>query len=226
MTHFLQGTPLFKGLSDGNCETIAQQLRLRQYAAKSSIFHQGDDGNCLYLVKSGQVRIFINSSDGSETSVILCGQPGQVFGELAIIDGLSRSASAVALTRTAVYTIDRDDFRHLMGQYPLVALNFMGILSRKVRYNTSQMDSLASMDIGQRLARKLLELGQDYGTAVDGGVRINTPLTQGNLASLIVATRESINKALKLFRHEGWIATQQGRIVILDTVALREQAVG
>lgn len=226
MTHFLQTTPLFKGLSDGNCEAIAQQLRLRLYAAKSHIFHQGDDGSCLYLVKSGQIRIFINSSDGSETSVILCGRPGQIFGELAIIDGLSRSASAVALTETAVYTIDRDDFRHLMGQYPLIALNFMGILSKKVRYNTSQMDSLASMDIGQRLARKLLELGQDYGTAVDGGVRINTPLTQGNLASLIVATRESINKALKFFRHEGWIATQNGRIVILDTVALKEQAVG
>jgi len=226
MTHFLQSTPLFKGLSDNDCESIAQQLTLRQYAAKSSIFYQGDDGNSLYVVKSGQIRIFINSTDGSETSVILCGRPGQIFGELAVIDGLTRSASAVALTKTAVYTLDRDTFRHLMGQYPLVALNFMGILSKKVRYNTNQMDSLASMDIGQRLARKLLELGQDYGTAVDDGVRINTPLTQGNLASLIVATRESINKALKFFRHEGWIATRQGRIVILDTVALREQAVG
>ncbi len=226
MSHFLQSTPLFKGLSDGNCKAIIWQLTLRQYAAKSSIFYQGDDGNSLYLVKSGQVRIFINSSDGSETSVILCGQPGQIFGELAVIDGLTRSASAVALTETAVYTIDRNNFQHLMKQYPIVALNFMGILSKKVRYNTNQMDSFASMDIGQRLARKLLELGQDYGTAVDGGVRINAPLTQGNLASLIIATRESINKALKLFRHEGWIATRQGRIVILDTVALKGQASG
>ncbi len=226
MTHFLQSTPLFKGLSDRDYNAIVSRLTLRRYKAKTPIFYQGEMGDNLYLVKSGQVRIFINSLDGSEMSVILCGRPGQVFGELAVVDGMVRSASAVALMQTAVYTIDRASFRQLIRQYPSIAINFMQILSQKVRYNTSQMDSFASMDIRQRLARQLLELGRDYGTAVDDGVCINTPLTQGNLASLIITTRESINKALKNFRHQGWVSMQKGCIVILDTVALQRQAAG
>lgn len=224
MYQFLQQTQLFNELNTRQLEKIAPHIIVRQYMPQDLIFFQGDPGDKLYLIQSGQVRIFINGLDGSETSVILCGRPGEVFGELAVIDGLTRSASAVAMTETVLYTISRDRFRQIMQENPQIALNFMKILSKKVRYNTHQVDSLASLDISRRLARKLLELGQDYGTAETNGVRISTPLTQSNLASLIVATRESINKVMRTFREQGLIETEGRHIILCDVAALREEA--
>jgi CRP-like cAMP-binding protein len=96
-------------------------------------------------------------------------------------------------------------------------------LSLRVRYNTRQMDSLASLDIAQRLARKLMELAQNYGRVEKNGVRINMTLTQSDLASLVGATRESINKSLRDFRQREWIYLEQGHITILDPDALRAQ---
>jgi CRP/FNR family transcriptional regulator/CRP/FNR family cyclic AMP-dependent transcriptional regulator len=176
----------------------------------------------LFLVESGQVRIFVNGFDGHETSVVLYGRPGEIFGELAIIDGLPRSASAVAVMDTIVHTLSRERFREYMRLWPQLALNFMQTLTKKVRYSTHQVDSLASMGISQRLARKLLELGQNYGSAETKGVRLNTALTQSDLASMIGATRESTNKILRQFRDEGLIALDNGHtIFIRDVEALR-----
>jgi CRP-like cAMP-binding protein len=119
--------------------------------------------------------------------------------------------------------LSREDFRYHMRELPQLAHNFMKELSLRVRYNTRQMDSLASLDIAQRLARKLMELAQNYGRVEKNGVRINMTLTQSNLASLIGATRESINKSLRDFRQRGWIHWEQGHITILDPDALRAQ---
>jgi CRP/FNR family cyclic AMP-dependent transcriptional regulator len=220
---FLRHTHLFNGLSDQSLTTISRDIIPRRFARGEIIFHEGDPGQVLYLVKSGQVRIFVNGLDGSETSVILFGRAGDIFGELAIIDGLPRSATAIAMDATVVYTIDREDFRRHMRQYPQLALNFMRELTRKVRYNTRQMDTLSSLPVPQRLARKLMELAQDYGRVESDGVVINMQLTQGQLASLIGATRESTNKSLRDFRLREWIEVQKGHITILDPEALRAQ---
>lgn len=221
-TEFLKQASLFKGLSDGELETLAADFIPRQFRAGETIFYQGDPGHMLYLVESGQVRIFVNGLDGHETSVVLHGRPGEIFGELAIIDGLPRSASAVAVMDTVVHTLSRDRFRAYMRRWPQLALNFMQTLTKKVRYNTHQVDSLASMAVSQRLARKLLELGQNYGSAESQGVRLNTALTQSDLASMIGATRESTNKVLRQFRDEGLIALHNGQtIIIRDVEALR-----
>ena len=175
------------------------------------------------MVQSGQVRIFINGLDGSETSVILFGRAGDIFGELAVIDGLPRSATAVALDSTTLFTIQRETFSQHMRHMPQLSLNFMHELTKKVRYNTRQMDSLTSLPVPQRLARKLMELAQNYGRVQNNGVVIDMSLTQSNLASLIGATRESTNKVLRDFRQKEWILLEQGQITILDPEALRAQ---
>ena len=148
-----------------------------------------------------------------------------MFGELAVIDGMSRSASALAIVDTVVYTLTREQVRKHMRDMPQLAFNFMQKLSVRVRYNTKQVDSLATLDVSQRLARKLLELAQDYGTVEAEGVRINTRLNQSDLASLIGATRESINKVLRFFRKQKLICMNAGIITILDTEALHAQLV-
>lgn len=220
---FLANTELFNDLTDAQLALISQDIVPRQYEQGEVIFREGDPGEVLYMVQSGQVRIFINSLDGSETSVILFGRAGDIFGELAVIDGLPRSATAVALDKTTLYTIQRQVFSQHMRHMPQLSFNFMHELTKKVRYNTLQMDSLTSLPVPQRLARKLMEMAQNYGRVQTNGVAIDMTLTQSDLASLIGATRESTNKALRDFRQKEWILLEQGQITILDPEALRAQ---
>ena len=223
MIRFLQEIPLFHDLSQEQLRSIAKDVQPRRFGQGEIIFREGDPGQVLYLVQAGQVRIYVNGLDGSETSVILFGRPGDMFGELAVIDGLPRSATAVALDETLLYTISRESFRLHMQRFPQLALNFMKELTHRVRYNTRQMDSLASLPVSQRLARKLLELAQDYGRIETESVIIDMTLTQANLASLIGATRESTNKILRYFRERYLIWFEYGRITILDADALRAE---
>lgn len=152
-----------------------------------------------------------------------CG-PGDVFGELAVIDENPRSASAIAVKDTVLHILTRDRFREHLRRSPQLGLNFMRALSVRVRYNTQQMTSLTQLDVPARLARKLLELAQQYGIVESDGVRIRLTLTQSDLASLTGATRESVNKALGHFKRQGVILTQQGTITVLDPEALRDLA--
>jgi CRP/FNR family transcriptional regulator/CRP/FNR family cyclic AMP-dependent transcriptional regulator len=223
---FLQKTALFSNIPESDLQQISKDMAKRPFSPGDIIFHEGDTGEMLYLLKFGSVRIYVNGMDGSETSVILIGSPGQLFGELAMIDGLPRSATAVAMTPTLLYTLNRQTFRAHLRRYPQFGLNFMEELSTRVRYNTRQMESFASLDVSQRLARKLIELAQNYGQVQpnSNGISINMTLTQSDLASLIGATRESINKNLRTFRRHHWIHIHHGHITILNPEALRAQA--
>lgn len=220
---FLKQIELFHKMTESQLQLISQTMVSRQYAMGETIFYEGDRGDMLYIIRSGQVRILTYGLDGSETSVIMFGQAGDIFGELAVIDGLPRSATAVALDDTILLTMSREAFRQHMQRMPQLADNFMRELSRRVRYNTVQINSLVSLPVPQRLARQLIELAQIYGRATPEGVMINISLTQQHLASMVGATRESINKCLRHFRQHNWILVNDGRITILDSHALRSQ---
>lgn len=215
--------PLFNRLTHSELGEICQDILERRFEPGEIIFHEGDPGEVVYLLKAGQVRIFVSGLDGSETSVMLIGQPGQVFGELAVIDGLPRSATAVSLNAVSLYTLSREAFTRHAQRIPQFSLNFLQELSHRLRYNTQQVDSLASLGVPQRLARKLLELAQAYGQIRPDGIFINLTLTQTDLASLIGATRESTNKSLRDFRRHQWIQLRQGHITILNQQALQAQ---
>ena len=219
-TQFLKRIPLFADLSETELQALARELSRVQFQKGDAIFYEGDPGQTLYIVESGHVRIYLHCEDGQETSVNVC-TSGDIFGELAVIDGLPRSASAIALEDSVVLALSREQFRECTRRYPQLALNFLKALSVRVRYNTRQIDSLSSARVPSRLARKLLELGQAHGVVEAAGVRIPMPLTQSDLASLIGTTRESINKALGSFRRQGLIRVQSGMITIVDPEALR-----
>ena len=219
----LKQTNLFAQLSDAELAAIANDLVERRYGEGEIIFHEGDAGQMLYVLGVGQVRIYVNGLDGSETSVIVFGRPGELFGELAVIDGLPRSATAVSLDQTILYTIGREPFRDHMRRCPQLAYNFMQALSQRVRYNTRQMDSLVTLSVPARLARKLVELAQAYGQPTSQGVQIDLALNQSQLASLIGASRESTNKSLRDFQRRQWVRLAQGHIIVLDADGLREQ---
>jgi CRP/FNR family transcriptional regulator, cyclic AMP receptor protein len=222
----LRRSPLFTNLSEGQWRVVAADMVERRYAPGDVIFYEGDPGQMLYLLAEGQVRIFVHGADGGETSVIVFGRSGEMFGELAVVDGLPRSATAVAMHPTTLYLLSRDNFRKHMQQSPQFALNFLQELTLRVRYNTRQMDSLASLTVPQRLACKLIELAHNYGRAAADGVMIDMLLSQTDLASLIGATRESANKSLRDFRRQRWVSLCDGRIIIHDADALRAQGGG
>lgn len=223
---FFKKISLFADLTDRQLDIIAKDTVTRHYQKRAIIFREGDTGQLLYIIHSGQVRIFVNGIDGVETSVILFGRPGELFGELAIIDGLPRSATAVASENTTLLILNRSLFKHHMRQYPQLAMNFMQVLSQRVRYNTRQIDGFASLTISQRLARKLLELAQNFGRVQEDGVFIDMHLPQNILAGMLGATRERVNRCLGEFRKAEMIQIHQGYITILDPEALRSEVSG
>jgi len=220
--HFFHQMPLFAGLNETELNHLATDFRPRFFRQGETIFHEGDPGQALYVVARGRIRIYIQNEEGQETSVILYG-PAALFGELAVIDERPRSANASAMEDTILYTLDRAHFREHLKQLPQLALNFMQTLADRVRYNTTQMESLTLLDLPRRLARKLLELARDYGRVETTGVIIDMKLTQTDLASLVGATRESVNKTIRAFRDEKLIRFEQGYITILDPEALHER---
>jgi CRP/FNR family transcriptional regulator/CRP/FNR family cyclic AMP-dependent transcriptional regulator len=215
----LRRVPLFASLSDQEIECVAATLGKRTFGKGIIIFHKGSPGRTMYIVEQGKVRIFLLSDSGHEISVNVYG-PGDTFGEMAVIDNLPRSAGAVALDKSVVYTLLRDDFLRHLETFPHMARGVMDELCARLRYTTAQVESLAFLDVPGRVAEKLLELADRYGADRGETAEIELQLTQSELATWVVATREHVNRALSSFRDEGLIAVDGQRVTILDRAGL------
>jgi CRP/FNR family transcriptional regulator/CRP/FNR family cyclic AMP-dependent transcriptional regulator len=218
----LRDVELFACLSDGELEALAERLGRRTFGKGVILFHKDSPGQTLYLVESGQVRIFLLSESGQEISLNLYG-PGQCFGEMALLDGLPRSAGAVTLERTVVHTLHRRDFSQCLERYPCLAQTIIELLCARLRYTTAYAESLAFLDVHGRVATRLLELADRYGVEVAHGEAIELRLTQADLAGWVAATRESVNKVLSTFRDGQLIQVDGQRITVLDRRGLAQQ---
>lgn len=217
----LRQTTLFAGLTDAELQTLALDLRRHTFAAGVILFHRGAPGNTLYLMESGRVRIFLLSEAGQEITLNFHG-PDECFGELALLDGLPRSAGAVTLEPTVVYTLHREDFLRHLRAHPHIAESILAMLSHRLRQLTDYTETLAFFDVYDRVVAKLLDLAARYGVAGDD-ILIDLPLTQSELATWVVASRERVNKALGLLRDRGLINVDGKQITILDPDGLRRQ---
>lgn len=219
----LRKAALFSRLTDQELKVLAVDLGRRIFAKGMIIFHKGSLGQNLYLVESGVVRIFILSESGGEITVNIYGC-GESFGELSMLDGLPRSAGAIAMEKTVTYTLHRDDFLRQLEVHPGMARSILEVISARLRYTTTQAETFAFMDAYGRVASKLLELAERYG--VEGnGIKIDMRLTQSELASWVAISRESTNKVLGAFRDQGMINIDGGIITILDEGSLEKLAV-
>ncbi len=217
----LKKISLFSGLSEAELDLLAEATGRRTFAKDMIIFHKDSPGQTLYIIESGRVRIFILSESGQEISVNVYG-PGEFFGELALLDSMPRSAGAVVMEDTVTLTLQRDDFLNLLREHPEIAMNIMRVLSTRLRYTTMYAESLAFLDVFGRVAAKLIELADRYGTEKDG-IEIALRLTQSELASWIGASRESVNKVLGTFRDQGLIELDGQRIIVLDRRELKKR---
>lgn len=217
----LKKVPLFAQLSDDVLAGLAQQLRRRTYRKDTMIFHKDQAGDALYIVESGRIRIFLPTAAGEELTVEVAGS-GDVFGELALLDGRPRSASAETLEDTTVFTLSREEFQRYLAANAQLAAALVELLSNRLRHVTEYAESLAFLDVHARLARALLEMAERYGVKKDG-LEIDFDITQADLATMVGATRERVNRALAAFRAQNLVELRGKKIILHDVERLRQR---
>src|SRR5881227_3808073 len=210
---YLKQVPLFAGLADEDIRGLMSLAKRRTFRNGEVIFHREDPGQVLYVIKEGKVKICLVSPDGQEISLVVFGK-GEVFGEFALLDGLPRSADAVALEKVECYTLQRSDFLNAILKNPKIAILVLEALSKRLRTTDNMVEDLIFLDVYGRVAKKLLELAEAHGVKTEDGVIIDVRLTQQELASMVGASRESVNKVLGYFTDKKFISTDKHRITI------------
>jgi CRP/FNR family transcriptional regulator, cyclic AMP receptor protein len=201
---------------------ITQGARRRTFGRGETVFHKGDPGGSMFLILDGQVKIVLPSQDGEEALLGVLDE-GECFGELSLLDGAPRSATIVATEPTETLMVQREDVIQAMATHPQLAVDLLRVLAGRLRETDEVVADAVFLDVPARLAKRLLELARDYGTTVPEGTLIGLRLTQTELASMVGATRESVNKHLGAFRTRGVLTLQRGRIVIHRPEELRRR---
>jgi CRP/FNR family transcriptional regulator, cyclic AMP receptor protein len=217
---FLQSLPLFKRLSKEQVCQVAERMRRRTFASGVVLFHQDMPGLTLYLIEEGWVRVYSIGQSGQELTHSIFG-PGDVFGELSLLDQKHHSATAVTLAPTVVWLLPRADFTECMERYPSVSRALLQLLVTRIRTVIGHSEAMTFQDVQGRLAYELLYLAERHGVFEDGEVQIKIPLTQGDLATMVGATRESVNKALAALRARDLVKVSENYFVVGDLDGLR-----
>lgn len=218
----LRQCALFRDAGDRALTQLAGRLRQRRFRRNEVIFHQGDPGDSLHIVDEGAVKITLPSPDGEE-AIIATLREGDFFGELALLDGAPRSATAVALDSTTTLTLPRDAFMELLDQDPGLRDALLAGLAHELRRVTRHVEELHFLDLAGRLAMRLARLARDADPDSDQ-VRLDWPYTQSDLASMIGGTRQSVNKLLSALVAEGLVVLEPDAVVIPSVRALVRSA--
>lgn len=214
MEDVLSALPLLARLPEADLRALAQHATVQPAATGAILFREGDAGDALYVVAEGELRVVVSSPSGEEVTIARLG-PGEACGDLSLIDGRTRSASAVAARPSRLLVVRREDFIEWLRTRPDAALALLATLSLRIRRANEALSDFAFMDVAHRLAKCLLESNAMAGS--DGVVRV----TQAELASMLGVSRESVNKELNNFARQGWITLGRGSVRIEDEQALR-----
>ena len=216
-------TALFGTLRADQLEPLLPAIRSRSYARGSYVFHEGDPGTTFYVIHSGQVKI-ARLGRGGEEAVFAILLPGDTFGELALFDdSATRTADAQAMDLTECLTLERQAFIAFIDNHPELTRHVIRLLGAYIRGMDESFSEAAFLDIPGRVAKKLLELAETHGELGGGGTRISLRLTQRNLAGMVAASRENVNRALSRLSARGDILLEAGYITILRPAELRKR---
>jgi CRP-like cAMP-binding protein len=212
---------LFRRLSDSEREALFARARTQRYAANESIFLMGAPGDSMVAVLSGTIRISVPSPDGKEIVLAILG-PGEICGEIALLDGKERTADAKAATNCTVVVLERRDVLAFFTQYPDAWSKLIDVLCERLRTADQQMAEFALSPVPVRLAKALLRLATADGQAANGARVERVHLTQRELGNVIGATRESVNKYLRAWQRKGCIRIADRLIVITNRAAVED----
>lgn len=216
----LAGIPFFAGLDPVALDRLAGSMRSRRFRRGEVIFHLGDPGDALFVIVSGEVKITLPSDSGDE-AILATLRPGDAFGEIALLDGAPRSASATAMGPTETVVLPRDRFHELIATEAGFRDALFASIAGELRRLTRHVEELHFLDITGRLAARLARLAEDDGTPQpDGSIRLRASLHQGDLAAMVGCTRQSVNKLLGQFTDDGLVRVERDGIVVTDVRAL------
>lgn len=206
---YLDRVDLFEGLTDEHAELLMERSRVRTYAANTIVVSEGDEGNSLFVVQSGALKAFLTDNAGREVTLSLL-DPGDYFGELALLDEAPRSASVAAVTKSEVLQIPRSAFLALIEVHPACMQMVVRNLVGRIRTLTESVRSLALVDVFGRISRVFNSLAVEK----EGVMQIDRRLTQQDLANMVGASREMVNRILRDLVSGGYVELEQHRIII------------
>ena len=212
-------SPVFGVLPAAVLDQLATTMQRRLYKRGQVIFHQDDPGASVHVIENVRIKVVLATQDGEELLLRVLGE-GELFGELALLDGRPRSATVIALEDTVTHVLERSSFLEFLHSHPDAALDLCRALAELIRRLTEQVEDLALLDVPRRLEHKLLELADTYGERTPQGIRIDVRLTQSELASMIGTSRASVNHYLASLETRGIIRRDGQRIVLRRPEAL------
>jgi len=215
--------PLFSSLIHEEIEILAALLRRRSIKKGDILFQKGDEGTALYAILRGCIKIIVTTPVGDKITVAILND-GDFFGEMALLDGMPRSADAVALEETQLAVLDRDDFLTFLSQHEHAVRAILRTLSIRLRKTDDLLSEICFLSLSARLAKRLLELAKGESADGEDVSMLTMRMTQKELANLLGVSRESVNKELKTLRDKGIVSTARSRIVILDQERLKKRA--
>jgi CRP-like cAMP-binding protein len=214
---------IFQGVDPSAVQALSATLEPVSFPRAHVIFAEGEPGDRLYIVLSGKVKIGRKSVDGRENLLAVFG-PSDMFGELSIFDPGPRTSTATTVTEVSAVSMDRAALRDWINKRPEIAEQLLRVIARRLRRTNNMLADLIFTDVPGRVAKALLQLAQRFGIQEAGMLRVTHDLTQEEIAQLVGASRETVNKALADFAHRGWLRLEGKSVLILEPERLARRA--
>jgi CRP-like cAMP-binding protein len=213
----LKQSPVFSALNDEEREELSVLVREKHLVLDENIFWEGDESEWFYIISEGKVKIFKSTSNGKEITLSFFG-PGEIFGEVAVLENRPYPASAQAISATHLIGIKKNDFREFLLKHPPIALKIINVISGRLREAQSRLRDMAGERVEQRLARMLLMLSAKLGSTL--------PFTRQELSDMAGTTTETTIRVLSQWKEQGVTNSQRGKIIIVDEKKLKQLAEG
>jgi CRP/FNR family transcriptional regulator, cyclic AMP receptor protein len=211
----VRNAPLFTALDETAAASLRASMDSVKIAKGSVLFAEGDEGDHLYVIVEGKLKLGTSSGDGRENLLSILG-PGEMFGELSLFDPGPRTSTATAVTDARLLSLGQEKLIPWLAENPQVALQLLARLAQRLRRTNEAVGDLVFSDVPGRVAKALIDLGERFGKQTDEGLFVHHDLTQEELAQLVGASRETVNKALADFAGRNWLKLDGRAVLITD----------
>ena len=223
LVEIIHRAPLFMALDDDSASALRKSMDEVRLTRGQTLFSEGDQAERLYVIGEGKIKLGTVSADGRENLLSILG-PGDMFGELSLFDLKPRASTASAVTDARLFSLGNDYLRELLRVRPEVSFYLLQSLAQRFRRVSEIVEDLVFSDVPGRVAKALIQLSGRFGKPTDEGLHVNNDLTQEELAQLVGASRETVNKALADFAGRGWLRLEARSVIILDEERLSKRA--
>ena len=211
----IRKAPLFSALDDDASHALRASMVALKLNKGQILFKEGEEGDRLYVVVHGKIKLGTTSADGRENLLSILG-PGEMFGELSLFDPEPRTSTATAVTDARLVSLAHDAVMGLVTSSPQTSLELLRRLAQRLRKSNEVLADLVFADVPGRVAKAIMDLGERFGVQKEDGLHVNHDLTQEELAQLVGASRETVNKALADFAARGWVKLEPRAVLVTD----------